>query len=146
MNSLPQRLLSVLIAVPMTIVFFLFLDAFGPVLTEQTGAVNLSSQFFESTALLILFATLVFVLIGIPVSYGVDYVAKRMHSRSRTQSYLIKLGLYLMIAVGIIMLTFERGSALDIIPISGIIGPVLIGYHALFLIRKEYRGTNTSRS
>lgn len=145
MNSLPKRLLSVLIAVPITIVFFLFLDTLGPVLTEETGAVDLSSEILESTMLLVLFSTLVFVLIGIPVSYGVDYVAKRMQSRSHVQSYLVKLTLYLMIAVGIIMLTFERGSALDLVPISGIVGPVLIGYHVLFLIRKEYRMQQPNR-
>ncbi|MBT2581251.1 hypothetical protein [Planococcus sp. ISL-109] len=139
MNSLPKRLLSVLIAVPITIVFFLFLDTLGPVLTEESGAVDLSSEIFESTMLLVMFATLVFVLIGIPVSYGVDYVAKKMHNHSHVQSYLVKLVLYTMIAVFMIMLTFERGSALDLVPISGIIGPVLIGYHVLFLIRKEYR-------
>ena len=144
MNSLPKRLLSVLIAVPITIVFFLFLDAFGPVLTEETGSADLSTQILESTTMLVMFATLVFVLVGVPVSYGVDYVAKRMNSRSQVQSYLVKLTLYLMIAVGIIMLTFERGSAFDLVSISGIIGPVLIGYHVLYLIRKEYRGKQVS--
>lgn len=146
MNSLPKRLLSLFISVPITIMFFFFLDIFGPVLTEEPGVAGLSSEALESVLLMTMFTIPVYIVIGIPVSYGVDYVAKRMHSPSQVQAYLVKLTLYVMVAVFMILLTFERGSALDLVPISGIIGPVLIGFHALFLIRREYRAKGATQA
>ncbi|RAZ77714.1 hypothetical protein DP120_09535 [Planococcus halotolerans] len=139
MKSLSVRIKSTIISVFILVIIYGVLDFFAyPEL--YTGSTNMAPAKFESMILgfmlLFIFAWRVYLFLGIPVSYLVDYLTGKANIKTIKKIYCFKLVLYLFISLLLLLLLYNVEF---IVGLQLIVIPVLIWFHVLYLLRREFK-------
>lgn len=139
MRSLPVRIKSTIISVFVLVVVYGFLDSIAyPEL--RMGNANMATANIESIMfgflLFFIFAWPVYLFLGIPVSYLVDYVTSKTNIKTINKIYCFKLTLYLFISILLLLLLYNVEF---IVGLQLIVLPVLIWFHVLYLLGREFQ-------
>lgn len=140
MKSLLVRIISTIISVPVLIIISGILDSF--VYPElRTGNENLATAnpyaIISNFILAYIYVWPVYLFLGIPVSYLVDYLTGKTKIKTIKRIYCFKFISYLFISLLLLLLLYnvEFTARLNLIVL-----PVLIGFHVLYLLRREFKG------
>lgn len=134
-KTLPKRLLSAIIAPPIAIIVLEILNYFTLTESEKIEIVMFDYSLFQFLYVAYVFYFPFYLVAGVPTSYIVDYISKKVPGKSPIWKYCLKLFLYIFMASAFFSLLFESPFAFH----AFFIAPALIGFHLLFLIRKEYQ-------
>lgn len=141
------RLISIFIAVPTMATINLLIDGvFGETDPYAGEGVNYTTSPLAEWYVIATFAFPVYLLLGIPVSYVVDYISKKLNKRFTVKVYLLKLTLYLVVCVVLISLVTYREQLFTLFPVHLIIVPVLTGFHALYFLEKSFKNKRKTPS
>lgn len=139
MKSLSVRIISTIISVPVLIIIGGILDSI--VYPElRTGNENLATAnphaIISNFILAYIYVWPVYLVLGIPVSYLVDYLTGKTNIKTIKKIYCFKLASYIFICILLLLLLYEVEfmAGLQLIVI-----PVLIGFHVLYLLRREFK-------
>ncbi len=148
MKSFSVRIISTIISVPVLIIISGILDFF--IYTElpmgDENVTNANPQGIYSImanfTLAYIYVWPVYLFLGIPVSYVVDYLTRKVNIKTIKKIYCFKLASYLFICILLLLLLYEVEfmAGLQIIVL-----PVLIGFHVLYLLRREFKGKLNER-
>lgn len=139
MKSFSVRIISTIISVPVLIIISGILDSF--VYPElRTGNENLATAsphaIISNFILAYIYVWPFYLFIGIPFSYLVDYLTGKTKIKTIKKIYCFKLVSYLFISILLLPLLYnvEFTARLNLIVL-----PVLIGFHVLYLLRREFK-------
>ncbi|WP_211654093.1 hypothetical protein [Planococcus alpniumensis] len=85
----------------------------------------------------------VFFVMGIPMSYLVDFLMSLVPSRNWIVAYCCKLALYILFTSLVFFAMFQVFTLTDVELLNISLVPALIGFHVLFILRREYRSRHT---
>jgi|GEM_PF-3610334 len=84
-----------------------------------------------------------FFVLGIPMSYLVDFLMSLVPYRSWIVAYCCKLALYVLFTSLVFFAMFQVFTLTDVELLNISLVPALIGFHVLFILRREYRLRHT---
>lgn len=145
MKSFSVRIISTIISVPVLIIISGILDFFAypemPMGNENPVDAN-PQGIMANFIIAYIFVWPVYLFLGVPVSYVVDYLTGKVNIKTIKKIYCFKLASYLFICILLLLLLYEVEfmAGLQIIVL-----PVLIGFHVLYLLRREFKGKLNER-
>lgn len=141
-ESFSIRLLSAIISAPLSLLLIKFSFSIFSIEIEKVFIdFSISESLFYIFTFLFtayVFYFPAFLIIGIPISYLVDYFAGKIPIKDKITKYFIKFVLYLLLTSIILSILFDTFLLFDFETYKMIMVTALVGFHVLFLIRKEY--------
>lgn len=139
MKSLSVRIISTILSIPILVIVNVILDFFiyPELRMGNENPVNANPQgIMPDFIFAYIFAWPVYLVLGIPVSYLVDYLTGKTNIKTIKKIYCFKLVSYLFICILLLLFLYnvEFMGGLQLIVI-----PVLIGFHVLYLLRREFK-------
>ena len=132
------RLVSVFLALPVMLVVNQFIEySIGGLTPYPGGGVDGSEPIFMPLLLVAVYALPVYLFVGIPVSYLIDYISNKLSRRFRSNSYFLKLSIYGLVCIIMIFLFINNEELFSLTPVLLIIVPVLTYFHILYFLRKR---------
>lgn len=132
------RLVSVFLAIPSMLLINLFIEYISEGLTPYVGEeVDYSGSIFAQLLGTAMYAFPVYLIVGIPVSYLVDYISSQLNKKFLSLNYLLELCLYGLVCLVMISLFIGYQNLFTLLPVELIIIPVLTYFHILYFIRKR---------
>lgn len=134
-KSFLERFFSAVISAPLY-VMLMFL--------WQLLIMNEQELLSDTTLFKVLWSTYVFIfpaffVLGIPMSYLVDFLTRFIPSSNWIIAYCCKLVLYVLFTSLVFFVMFRVFILSDVELVNTSLVPALIGFHVLFMVRKEYR-------
>lgn len=137
MKDFKIKLISVFLAIPSMLLINLCIEYFSGGLVPYEGeGVDYSGSIFAQLLGTGLYALFVYLFIGVPVSYLVDYFLSKINKKSLLKNYLVELSIYVLICIVMISLFIGDENLFTLLPINLIIIPVLTYFHILYFSRK----------
>ncbi|MBU9675184.1 hypothetical protein KQ939_00055 [Planococcus sp. CP5-4] len=138
-KSFLERFFSAVISAPLYVMFMFLWQLV--IANEQ----DLLSEFtlFKAFWVTYVFIFPVFFVMGIPMSYLVDFLMSLVPSRSWIVAYCCKLALYVLFTSLVFFMMFQVFTLTDVELLNISLVPALIGFHVLFILRREYRLRHT---
>ena len=132
------RLVSVFLALPVMLVINQFIEYSTGNLALYAGeGADDSGVTFGQFLFVAVYAFPVYLFVGIPVSYLVDYISNKLSRRFRLNSYFLKLSIYGLVCIIMIFLFINNEELFSLTPVLLIIVPVLTYFHILYFLRKR---------
>lgn len=134
-KSFLERFFSAVISAPLyVLLMFLW----------QLLIMNEQELLSDTTLFKVLWSTYVFIfpaffVFGIPMSYLVDFLTRLVPSSNWIVTYCCKLVLYVLFTSLVFFVMFRVFILSDVELVNTSLVPALIGFHVLFMVRKEYR-------
>ncbi|MGM0898078.1 MAG: hypothetical protein ACQEV0_09265 [Bacillota bacterium] len=137
MKDFAIRLVSVLFAIPSMLLINLAIEYLSGGFAPYTGeGVDYSGSIYAGLLFVGFYSLPVYLFLGIPVSYLVDYISKKLKPNSLAYSYVDKLILYGVVCVIMLSLFVRKEDLFSVGPYMLIVIPVLTYFHVLYFLKK----------
>lgn len=134
MKDFTTRFISVLLAIPSMYLINLAIEYLSGGFAPYTGeGVYYSTPLWSGLFIVGLYSFPVYLVLGIPVSYLVDFLSVN----SRNYSYLDKLIMYMLVCIILVYLLVHKEDIFTLGPVMMIIVPVMSYFHVLYFMKNR---------
>ncbi|ALS74095.1 hypothetical protein AUC31_01970 [Planococcus rifietoensis] len=134
MKDFTTRFVSVLLAIPSMLLINLIIEYLSGGLAPYTGeGVDYSGPVWLGLLVVGLYSFPVYLILGIPVSYLVDFLSVN----TRGYSYLDKLIMYMLVCIILIYLLDDMENIFSLAPVMLVIVPVMSYFHVLYFLKNR---------
>ncbi|MEZ0480383.1 hypothetical protein [Planococcus sp. SSTMD024] len=134
MKDFTIRFVSVLLAIPIMLLINLTIEYLSGGLAPYTGeGVDYSGPIWLSLLVVGLYSLPVYIVLGIPVSYLVDFLS----INTRGYSYWDKLIMYILVCIILIYLFVPNENIFTLGPVMLVIVPVMSYFHVLYFMKNR---------
>ena len=134
MKDFTTRFISVLLAIPSMYLINLAIEYLSGGFAPYTGeGVYYSTPLWSGLFIVGLYSFPVYLVLGIPVSYLVDFLSVNSHN----YSYLDKLIMYMLVCIILVYLLVHKEDIFTLGPVMMIIVPVMSYFHVLYFMKNR---------